>query len=469
MSAKQLRLLYTSNAFWSASGYGVQGRSLLPRLADLPQFNGRQNIANFAWYGLQGGCHHVDGFHVYPVFDDPYGNDVLAAHTRHFGANVVISLIDVWVLRQAAQQVAPSLFCPWLPIDHDPIPQLFLDALAGAHMPLTYSKWGHDMLADAGVPNEYIPHGIEPSVYRVEPDRDKVRAFKRWLTKSETDEVHLSVMVAANKGMPDRKWFQGQLEAWRDFANPHLDEGKNLKLYIHSLALPIHGGIDFGTLVARLGLQGRVIFPDPYAYRLGYPPEHLALVYNAADVLLSCSMSEGFGIPIIESQACGTPVVVTNFSAMPELVRWGHIVDVADMVLMPMHSYQAWPSKSDMTAKLQRLYEAWELCGGEWPLAKRIATQNAIHGEYSWDTIVREQWAPLMARLAEAAPPLDSRFQIAMPSAMPSAIQNEAASFVEAVNAGLQEQRVIPRRVAPLSTPIHSNGALVAANEEAGL
>ncbi len=218
----------------AASGYGVQGRSLLPRLAELPEFGGRENIANFAWYGLSGGIHHVDGFVVYPAFDDPYGNDVMGAHREHFGANVVISLIDVWVLRKPAEQVAPALFCPWLPIDHDPVPQQFFDSLAGAHLPLTYAKWGHKMLTDAGIANEYIPHGIEPSIYKVNENRDEVRRFKKWLTGDEN--CFLCVMVAANKGFPDRKWFQGQLEAFRDFAKPLIEDGKNIKLYIHTLS-----------------------------------------------------------------------------------------------------------------------------------------------------------------------------------------------------------------------------------------
>lgn len=467
MTPPKLRLLYTSNAFWCASGYGVQGKSLLMRLAELPEYGGgtfewrgegedrhaypagRQNIANFAWFGSEGGLDEKYGFCIYPRFDDPYGNDVLGAHTKHFGANLVISLIDIFVLRRPAEQVAPSLFCPWLPIDHDPVPQQFLDSLAGAHLPLTYSKWGHKMLADAGVPNEYIPHGIEPSIYRVIPDRDEVRKFKRWLTGDE--RCFLMVMVAANKGFPDRKWFQGQLEAARDFSK----DKENIKIYIHSLPTPVHGGVDFATLAKNLGLEGKFIFPHPYLYRLGYPPEHLAYVYNAADVLMSASMSEGFGIPIIEAQACGAPVVTTNFSAMPELVRWGHLVDVADMVMTGMHSYQAWPSKASMTDKLQRLYEAWTLCGGEWPLAKRLETQNAIHAEYGWDVIMRDQFAPLMTRLAEQAPPLQAGIQSPGVSLSPAPLQDEMSAFVAAVNEGIEadERRVPRRRVAPLVKP----------------
>lgn len=445
----RLRLLYTSNAFWSASGYGVQGRSLLPRLAELPQFGGRENIANFAWYGLQGGMHSVDGFTVYPCFDDPYGNDVLGAHSAHFGANVVISLIDVWVLHQAAEKVKPALFCPWLPIDHDPVPEQFLHALQGAFLPLTYSKWGQRMLADAGVPNEYIPHGIETSVYRVHENRDDVRKFKKWLTGDE--DTFLCAMVAANKGFPDRKWFQGQLEVFRDFAKPKIEDGKKVKLYIHSLPTAAHGGIPFDVLTKRLGLEGKIIFPQPYLYRLGYPPQHLANVYNAADVLLAASMSEGFGIPIIEAQAAGCPVITTNFSAMPELLRWGHLVDVQDMVLTGMMSYQALPSKSSMLDKLERLYDSWLLCGGDWPMSKRIETQNAIHAEYSWDSIVRDQWAPLMVRLAEEAPPLDARFQV-----------QGVGDFVQTVKEELaKDTPAVPRRrVGPL-VAVNGNGEAV--------
>lgn len=444
MSAN-LRLLYSSNAMWCTSGYGVQGKSLLPRLAELPEFggqpgslDGRKNVAQFAWYGQEGGLDEKYGFSVYPRFDDPYGNDVIGAHTQHFGANLVITLIDIFVLRQTAQQVAPALWCPWLPIDSDPVPEIFLECLTGAHLPLTYSEWGHKMLADAGVANEYIPHGLEPEVYRVIPEREEVRKFKRWLTGDET--CHLSVMVAANKGFPDRKWFQGQVEAWRDFQK----DKEKCKLYIHSLPTPIHGGIDFGTLAKRLGIEGQLIFPHPYPYRLGYPPEHLALVYNAADVLMAASMSEGFGIPIIEAQACGCPVVTTDFSAMPELLHWGHLVDVADMVMIGSHSYHAWPSKRSMTDKLNRLYDAWELCGGEWPMAKRIATQDAIHAKYSWDVIVRDQWTPLMSRLSQEAPSLDQRFNPAG-SPPPRALQDDVTSFVDEVNAGMVKEAPQPR------------------------
>jgi glycosyltransferase involved in cell wall biosynthesis len=54
---------------------------------------------------------------------------------------------------------------------------------------------------------------------------------------------------------------------------------------------------------------------------LGKPSKStLVQLYNAADILIAPSLYEGFGITILESMACGTPVITSNTSAMPEVV-----------------------------------------------------------------------------------------------------------------------------------------------------
>ena len=392
-----MRILYTSNAFWAASGYGVQGKSLLPRLAELPDVGGRSNVAMFAWYGLQGGRHDVDGFKVYPAGSDPYGNDIIGAHSHDFKADLVISLIDVWVMNQTAQKVHPAKWLPWLPIDSDPVPQKVLDSLEGAYLPLTYSRWGEKMLRNAGVDNVYIPHGVETDVYRVEPDKEKVREFRRQYLR---DPEHLTVMVAANKGYPDRKAFQVQLRAWAEFAK----DKPNARIYIHTEFTPMFGGLDLAALLDNLGIKDRAIFPDRYQYHMGLPAEYMALIYNNADVYLGATMSEGFGIPLIEAQACGVPVIATDFSAMPELVRWGYKVAPLDKLWTPLNSWQAWPDANGIRDALEDLYAQWHDNGNVWPEAKRLQAEALIHAEYSWDSIVRDNWQPLLQRLAGTQP-----------------------------------------------------------------
>lgn len=65
--------------------------------------------------------------------------------------------------------------------------------------------------------------------------------------------------------------------------------------------------------VQELGLQNHVRFTGYVA------DDQLPLWYNAADVLVFPSVYEGFGMPIAEAMACGTPVIASNASSIPEV------------------------------------------------------------------------------------------------------------------------------------------------------
>jgi glycosyltransferase involved in cell wall biosynthesis len=59
----------------------------------------------------------------------------------------------------------------------------------------------------------------------------------------------------------------------------------------------------------------------PQIVHFGNPDkETLVALYNAADLLLSPSLYEGFGLTLVEAMACGTPVITSNVSAIPEVV-----------------------------------------------------------------------------------------------------------------------------------------------------
>lgn len=47
--------------------------------------------------------------------------------------------------------------------------------------------------------------------------------------------------------------------------------------------------------------------------------KEMPLLYNSADVLVYTSLYEGFGLPILEAMACGTPVITSDLSAMKEI------------------------------------------------------------------------------------------------------------------------------------------------------
>lgn len=392
----------------ASSGYGGPSRSLLPRLAELPEIGGRQNVAQVAWYGLEGGLINYDGFRIYPKGRDAYGNDIIGYHAKDFGANWTVSLIDTWVLKDTAKEVAPALWTPYLPIDQTPPPQKVLDGMEGCHVPLVFSKWGVEELRKIGVESLYIPLGVEPAVFRILPD-DEVAHFR---ATSMQGAEHLTVMVAANQAFPSRKAFEVQIPAWAKFAA----DKPGARLYIHTNPSVLAGGLDIAALVKELGIEGKVLFPKQYEYKMGYPPQFLALVYNAADVLLAASRGEGFGIPVCEAQSCGTPVITTNFSSMPELVRWGHAVGYVARDRTYLNAWQVIPDEAEITDTLHKFYAEWEANGRQKDADRRAETQDAIHAEYGYDVIVRDYWRPLARRMAKEAPELDERFKIAVPA-----------------------------------------------------
>ncbi len=80
------------------------------------------------------------------------------------------------------------------------------------------------------------------------------------------------------------------------------------------------------SLVRRLGLEQWVLFPGYVA------ADEQALWYSAADLFAYPSLYEGFGLPLLEAMACGTPVVASNTSSLPEVVGdAGLLVDPSDV------------------------------------------------------------------------------------------------------------------------------------------
>ena len=107
-----------------------------------------------------------------------------------------------------------------------------------------------------------------------------------------------------------------------------LEPGKNRARLIRAMAALRDEGFEHGlaivgqpawtyqqdyALVERLGMSDRVRF-------LGYvPDEDMPALYNAASVFAFPSLYEGFGLPVLEAMACGTPVITSNVSATAEV------------------------------------------------------------------------------------------------------------------------------------------------------
>jgi len=328
---------------------------------------------------------NYDGLRIYPGHLDNFGNDIVADHAKHWGAELVITLTDSWVFQNQAMKKIP--WAPWTPIDHDPVPPRVQESLKyGYAVPIAYTRFGQQKLREAGLAPLYVPHGAHEAFFE---STSRAQARKRL---GFPRDAFIVGMVGVNQGAPSRKSYPQCIEAFELFHRRHRDTF----LYMHTRRQS-EQGLNLEHLIQHIGLEkDSYRFPDPYEYLLNYPEPYLRDVYTAIDVLLAPFMGEGFGIPIIEAQACGAPVIVTNFSSMPELCHFGELID-APRFYTTQASFQRLPQVEDIVKALNRVYS--------YPASKmkegRRKARAGIRTEYHPDTVTDKYWAPALEQARE--------------------------------------------------------------------
>jgi glycosyltransferase involved in cell wall biosynthesis len=163
-----------------------------------------------------------------------------------------------------------------------------------------------DIITFFGVPGErvaVVPNGVAEEFHPADPA--EVAEFR------------------GNKGLPEHFiLFLGTLEPRKNIIR--LLEA--YALWLRKLPAGVNGaptlviagakGWFYETIFTRvndLGLTDRVIFP-------GFvPTEELPWWYRAAELFIYPSLFEGFGLPVLEAMACGTPTITSNASSLPEV------------------------------------------------------------------------------------------------------------------------------------------------------
>jgi glycosyltransferase involved in cell wall biosynthesis len=122
----------------------------------------------------------------------------------------------------------------------------------------------------------------------------------------------------------------------------------------------------------------------------------LAAVYQASDVVLNTSYGEGFGIPILEAQACGTPVVSTNASSMPEITFNGFTVPGRRWV-NNLYEYWTIPDVDEIARALGAIRERHR--DDEW-LARGREVSEMLQREWTDTAVYETYWAPFLERIS---------------------------------------------------------------------
>ena len=361
------------------TGYGQQCGLILPQLAK------HYDVACSSFYGLEGARIIWNDIPIFPGVGGEYGNQSLPVHARsHFGGDqrggLVLTLLDVWVMDP--RMIATLNAACWVPVDHDPAPPAVTNFFmnSGA-VPIAMSKFGQLMLGR--LDPLYVPHAVDLNAYQ---------PYARKAVREQVgmrEDAFLVGMVAANKGRPSRKGFQQAFQAFKKFSDAH----DNAYLYLHTTIDPdASSGENIPAILTALGVPDeRVVTADQYRMMFDpYSPQTMAKLYSAMDVLLNPAMGEGFGIPVLEAQACGTPAIVTDFTAMQEVCQAGWHVKYQKH-WTGQNSWQANPDVDDIVSALE---ECYGLPPGQRAKLSQGAQRHAAG--YALPRVMKEHFLPAL-------------------------------------------------------------------------
>ena len=399
-----MKIMWQSVAPWIGTGYGQQTAQATRRLRDAGH-----DVAISAIAGLEGTVGEWEGIKVFPCDTTRFNKLALRKYVERHSADgtgddvQVIALQDVWTWGDNSSLSGGTVadyrglkLASWCPVDYDPMPINTCQALqAYGARPIAMSRFGEDRMRQRGFDPMYVPHAIDTSVLRPQPEAGLAA---REAMNVDAD-AFLIGMVSNNQGIsPSRKSFPEVFHAFGIFLQDHPDA----ILYLHTDALGLNGGLNLMALTQVYGIVDSVRWVNQDAYWLGeIAPQHLSYMYSALDVLACPSYGEGFGIPIIEAQACGTPVIVTDWTSMTELVGPGWLVDGEPFYAAGSASMWKKPAVSELVDRFAQAYAA-----KADPMMGEECRKFALR--YDADTVFEEHWIPTLEKLSKPreVPPL---------------------------------------------------------------
>lgn len=379
------RILWIGDSPSLHTGYGVMTREILCRL----HRRGTYDLACLGWFHREG---HVDaskdGYAMYATLENQPGSPAwdpkaVDEAIESFRPDLVVTLGNL----SSVDQMPASRyrrFITWIgyfPIEGRALSSWRVELLRSMDQAVTLSQFGKEEVALA-VPEidcQVIPPGVDLQVFRPLSQARRIRE------RAGLADRFVVGCVARNHR---RKQLPVLIEAFSEFHRLH----RRSVLYLH--ADPYDYGWNLLEIIEQFGVQDCTLLTEGLHSGRGVPDRELNELYNLFDVMVLPSMAEGFGLPILESMAAGTPVVATGFSAPEELLHGrGELLQPMSLVTEDAtHTELAITSTQSIVASLERLYRNKRLREEYRKSSRAFALQ------YNWDRCARN-WGELLDRI----------------------------------------------------------------------
>lgn len=381
-----MKVLIASDAVWHPTGYGTQLKYFMQKLVA----DGHEVWNYCAGAFMAGYVEYAPGITVIGAGgnDDRWGNHSWNDIADWVNPDVIITWLDCHGMLSYGWTAAPTFM--WAPIDTSPISKDERAILSRAVKLMVPSRWGQTVLEEHGFTAEYVPCAIDTDQFDISAEGRK--NWRAQMKPEIADDTFLIGMVGLNTGSPDRKGYGYAFDIIKAFVDKHPDE--DIRAYIHTdpngdgLSIPLLG------LREAMGLEGVVAF-NPPQLPWGRPIHYMSDMYNAFDVYLHTSITEGFGVPVVEAQACGTPVVTNSCTSVTELAMPRYATPYLCDSWVNTHTKVYIPDVEEMTAKLELAYQDWKA----GTLSRPAIREHVM--KYSLPHVYETYWRPVMAQVPE--------------------------------------------------------------------
>lgn len=381
-----LKLIWYSTALHVGCGYGVLTRALCHRMIDEGHKVKIGTKHNLGGQLVEEGIEIFDGTEIGLV-------NKIAEEENY---DNVISVMDQWVI--------PNDFAFYNGVavnflDTELIHPNLINSLKKFKHVVSVTKHSYKELERVGIPSEYAPLGVDTNLFR--PDDELRRSFRK--KKGWDDNTFVIGLVGINYAT-DRKNIINTVRAFQNFNRKY----PNSILYLHTdvmgsatKGLPLNWVLQScGFKDSNEGKSGCVQYSDQKKYHLwAIPQEEVAGLYNAFDVFCLPSHGEGFGMPWLEAQACGTPIINVDTTSGKELNFSGWLIPQKEDYFN-YSTLLTWIVKAPPSAiekMMEKAYKEWE--SGAIKTRGVKARQKAL--EYDWDKVYTKYWSPFFKKLED--------------------------------------------------------------------